>query len=340
MSRAPQVSIVVCTYNRSESLARALPALINQRGDSPPFEVLVIDNNSSDDTARVVRRIAESHPVVRYHFEPKQGLSHARNTGIVQAAAPILAFTDDDVRLSDDWVSVIASTFDRHPEIDYIGGKVLPQWPEAPPRWLTTAHWSPLALLDAGDDSIVLGEARRKHVVGANFAFRRSVFERIGDFATHVQRVKDGIGSTEDHEFQMRCWKAKLLGLYVPQLVVWADVQPDRLTKRYHRRWYAGHGAYNLMMGAIPTTADGITLFGTPMYHYRDAARSVATWVRSCFSGDEAQTFADELHCHEVFGAIRKGFTLHREASGRSIGAEVARCLRSIARRRSRASNV
>ncbi len=95
--------------------------------------------------------MARGHAHLRYVFEGQQGLSYARNAGVAAARAPLIAFTDDDVRAACDWVVSIKRAFDEHPEVDCIGGKVLPRWLSDPPLWLTREHWPPLALVDYGE---------------------------------------------------------------------------------------------------------------------------------------------------------------------------------------------
>src|SRR5437762_36395 len=151
------LSVVLCTYNRARQLQPALDALVAQAGDIP-YEVLVVDNNSSDATRAVIESFVDrSGGRVRYAFEGAQGLSNARNRGIDLSRAPFVAFCDDDVRVAPDWVSQMIRAFEAHPGIDYLGGRVLPRWSQTPPRWLTTAHWSPLALQDYGPDPFVSG---------------------------------------------------------------------------------------------------------------------------------------------------------------------------------------
>ena len=146
-----EVSVLISTYNRAPRLRTALAALLGQTGDVR-YEVIVIDNNSSDDTAGVVAEMAAASPDrIRYVFEGRQGKSHALNTGLTLARGEILAFTDDDVRVAPDWLLQFRRGFTAHPAVDYIGGRVLPEWLAPAPRWLTTAHWSPLALQDYGD---------------------------------------------------------------------------------------------------------------------------------------------------------------------------------------------
>ena len=181
---------------------------------------------------------------MKYLFEARQGLSYGRNTGIAAAKAPIIAFTDDDVRVAPDWVWRIKSGFEANPEIDFLGGKVVPRWPAEPPAWLTRPNWSPLALLDYGDSRFYVDSEKQLCLIGANFAFRRSAFDKVGLFKTDFQRVKDGIGSLEDHEMLLRLWRAGSRGLYLPELVVTAEIEPERMEKKYHRKWHTSHGRF------------------------------------------------------------------------------------------------
>ena len=148
------VSVIVPTFNRASSLDALLADLKAQSGDAR-FEILVADNGSADDTRDVVERHASDDHRIRYLFEPTPGASCARNAGIAAASAPILAFIDDDVRPRRDWVWSIVRAFAAHPEVDCIGGRVEPRWPVPPPRWLTPAHWPPLALqIDRGRSAV------------------------------------------------------------------------------------------------------------------------------------------------------------------------------------------
>ena len=158
--------------------------------------------------------------------------------------AEIIAFTDDDVRANPDWLERIHRVFDIHPEIGYAGGKVLPMWPKDPPAWLTKEHWAPLALVDYGDEPFVISSAFQRVIVGANLSFRRSVLLSLGGFRPELQRVKDGIGSMEDHDIQQRYWDRGGLGIYQPDIEIRAEIQLDRLDKKYHRRWHKGHGRF------------------------------------------------------------------------------------------------
>jgi glycosyltransferase involved in cell wall biosynthesis len=291
------VSIVISTYNRCELLAGALQALLSQTPADVDYEILLVDNNSSDQTRAVVKALESKNPEkLRYIFEPKQGLSYGRNTGIAEAKAEIIAFTDDDVRVGEDWVWRVKAGFEANPDIDFLGGKVVPRWPAEPPPWLTTANWSPLALLDYGDRPFYVDSGKQLCLIGANFAFRRRAFEKVGPFKTDFQRVKDGIGSLEDHEFLLRLWRVGSKGLYLPELIVTAEIEPDRMQKQYHRRWHGSHGRFYAALHSEEVERSNLgKLFGVPAHFYRQALSDVAGWVGARIRHQPEEAFAKEL---------------------------------------------
>src|SRR5215471_16449490 len=154
MLDAYEIAVIISTYNRSDMLNNALDGVLCQNEEgSIPYQVIVVDNNSTDNTRGVVEsHIARGHENLQYVFEPRQGVSYARNTGVARAKAPIIAFTDDDVRVARDWIANIKAEFDEHPDIAFLGGKILPHWKTAPPDWLNRDHWWALALLDYGEE--------------------------------------------------------------------------------------------------------------------------------------------------------------------------------------------
>jgi glycosyltransferase involved in cell wall biosynthesis len=298
----PKLSVILPTFNRADSLKRALAALLRQTAMPGTYEILVVDNNCTDGTAAVVRGLAD--PRVRLIPEPRQGLSFARNAGIAAARAPIVAFTDDDVEVAPDWVDTIVTTLARHPGVDGVGGRVLPAWQHGRPPWLTREHWAPLALQDHGDARRVFDRAAPIGLIGANVAFRRGVFDRIGTFSPHVQRVKDGIGSTEDHELLTRLYEAGGRMLYQPKLLVMARVPDDRCLRRYHRRWHEGHGRFYARMRLPEVERARVTPLGIPGHLLRDAARTAASFARSAAVADWDRAFLAELRLRFLKGFV------------------------------------
>ena len=293
--RPPVLSVVLCTYNRSRLLENALGALLGQVHDTPPYEVIVVDNNSVDATRTVVARFLASG-VVRYEFEPRQGLSVARNHGVSVARADLIAFTDDDVCVSSTWAKSVVQAFNDNPDADMVGGKVEPVWEEAPPAWLPEAGDAPLALVDFGEDTFRITAECPVCLIGANVAVRRRAFERAGGFSTAVQRVGDSIGSTEDYDFQLRVLANGSCALYEPRIVVRAPVPRERLMKQYHRAWHRGHGRfYALMRDPSFERSQVGTFLGVPAHVYRSTLQEAAGWGASLLARRSAAAFAHEL---------------------------------------------
>jgi len=328
-------------------LVGALESVLAQDAGGVRYEFIVVDNNSPDRTREVVESfIGRGHGHMRYVFEGKQGLSHARNAGIAQARAPIIAFTDDDVRVARDWVSRIKRTFDEHPEVSYVGGKVLPIWEGAPPAWLTGEHWAPLAITDCGDEAFYVNAVQPFCLVGANLSVRRAVFDEIGLFTPKFQRVKDHIGSTEDHEFQLRLWRTGRQGLYVPEVVVSAEVQADRLEKAYHRRWHTGHGHYCAMMrleeviqadgGLGNAPHDMRTLFGVAGYTYRELLIHGKLWIAASLRGQESRALVHENRIRHLRSYIHQRYEEKAAEPNHSALAEIVAFAKGMLQKKSK----
>jgi glycosyltransferase involved in cell wall biosynthesis len=312
------VSVIMSTYNRGELLDGAVRSVLAQRVDiTPPFELIVVDNNSTDRTRDIVERFAGEDGRVRYLFEPQQGLSFARNAGVREARAPLIAFTDDDVRAEPDWVAAIVRAFSEYPEADMVGGRVLPVWPAAPPVWLTRDHWTPLALVDYGEAAVSVSADHPICLVGANLSLRRSVFDTVGVFATKLQRVKDSVGSLEDYELLLRVLRVGRKAIYDPRIMLHAQIQPNRLERAYHRRWHTGHGHFHALLRSdhMEQTSVG-SLFGVPGHLYRQALGDLAGWVRATASGEQARAFHHDVRLRFFHGFFRTRWREFREKSG------------------------
>jgi glycosyltransferase involved in cell wall biosynthesis len=298
----PALSVVLCTYNRSRLLAGAIEALLTQTAATPPYEVIVVDNNSVDGTRAVVEPFLPGG-IVRYALEPEQGLSVARNHGVGLARADVIAFTDDDVRVSSTWVQAIARAFAEYTDADMVGGKVEPIWECSPPPWLAAAGLAPLALTDFGDAPFRVTPERPVCLIGANVAVRRAAFEAAGGFSPRVQRVRDGVGSTEDHDFQLRVLAGGGTAVYDPRLSVRALVPRERLTKGYYRAWHGGHGRFLALMRdpSFERSRRG-TWFGVPAHVYRSALHEAGRWAGSVMTGRGAAAFAHELRLRFLAG--------------------------------------
>lgn len=320
MSSPYAVSVVLSTYNRSRLLLTAIERLLRQAPDTPDYEVVIVDNNSTDDTRAVVASLLSmAGGRLRYVFEAQQGLPYARNAGIRAAQGAVIAFTDDDVRVSSHWVRVIDETFAAHAEVECLGGRTLPAWPAPPPRWLTRSHWvGPLALQDYGTTPIVMDARHPRCLAGANLAVRTRVFDRLGGFSPDFPRA-------QDTEFLLRLYRSGLRALYVPEMLAYASVQPDRLTKFYHRRWHSEIGRFNALMqfeelahpvlglrSEVPAVR---RLFGVPAFAVRQLAVELWRWAQSTMARRESQAFLHENRARSLVSYMRAARTLSARRS-------------------------
>jgi glycosyltransferase involved in cell wall biosynthesis len=316
------VSVVISTRNRAKSLAATIVSLSAQV--VPPslaFEVIVVDNNSSDETRAVVESFKRQGLLqLQYVFEPREGVSFGRNAGIAAAQAEIIAFTDDDNDVASDWIATLKAELDGRPDVAAVGGPILPRWPGSVPSWLNRRHWSPVAIVDYGGGPFETSAQHPVCFLTANLAVRRHVFTEIGDFSPAFPRC-------QDHEFQIRMWRHGLRALYAPTLVVHARIQPERLTRRYHRRWHHRHGSFAAAMrlqeiigptGALlDTPAPARTLFGAPVFIYRELLTEAKNWALSLVRGDRSLSFHHGNRVRFLAGYLRQR---SREARARRAG--------------------
>jgi glucosyl-dolichyl phosphate glucuronosyltransferase len=237
------ITVVLCTHNRSRDLAVALESIAaSEMPSSVCWEVLVVDNNSTDQTRDIVEGFCERYPTrFRYLFEPKQGLSYARNAGIANAHGEVLAFTDDDVIVKPEWLRhLTAALHDR--EWAGAAGRVLPAQTISLPPWLSWTHCGGIlcANFDLGDQPIKLD---MDHVpFGANMAFRREMFEKYGGFRTDLGRNPGDKIGCEDIEFGHRLIKGDESLRYEPLAIVHHPIPLGRITKEYFLSWWFDFG--------------------------------------------------------------------------------------------------
>ena len=199
-----RITVVLCTYNRSRRLVQALEgAAALQLPSSLAWDVLVVDNNSRDDTPEVVRTFIKRYTGrFRYLFEPEPGKSHALNAGIGAAGSDILAFLDDDVTVEPEWLhNLTASLHDGR--WAGAGGRIVPRWDTAPPPWLPRGDrycLAPLVSFDLGMEAGPISEPP----FGTNMAFRKEMFEKHGGFRTDLGPRPGSQIRGEDTEFGRR----------------------------------------------------------------------------------------------------------------------------------------
>src|SRR5688500_9879816 len=223
-------TVLICTYNRAALLEETLTSLATVQS-TRPWEIVVVDNNSTDGTPAAVERGAGALATpVQYVFEPRQGKSYALNTGLERSRGDVILFPDDDVRVAPGWLDAACDALALDEHLDYTGGPVRPLWGGAPPPWLDRTRgdlWGTLAILDYGDRPFIF-EDRQRVPLGANMAVRRRLVDRIGGFHPELGRRGQSLLGQEQAEFFARARAFGAFGRYVPEMEVHHHVPAAR----------------------------------------------------------------------------------------------------------------
>lgn len=269
-----KISVVVCTYNRCQSLANTLQSLAaSELPDAVDWEVLVVDNNSNDRTREVIEDFCRKYvPHFRYLFERQQGKSHALNTGIREAQGDIVAFTDDDVTVEPTWLADLTKAL-RSSEWVGAGGRILPERGFSPPRWLAIngrySMGGVLGVFDRGDKPAQLDWAP----FGANMAFRREMFEKYGGFRTNLGPPPSELRG-EDTDFGYRLMAAGEQLRYEPAAIVYHRIATNLIRKEHFLGWWFGFGR-----ASVQKWGGGADVFGIPRRYLTVIKIAAATLV-------------------------------------------------------------
>ena len=232
-----RLSLVIATYNRAEQLMITLDSVAAQQCSCGEWECVVVDNNSSDNTRERVERFTAEHPELnlRYIFEQRQGLSHARNAGIAASVGDIIAFIDDDERIVEEFVEAYITLFDSYPDAMAAGGKIIADYPTGRPRWMSHYPELPIANpMDFGEEVKPFPKSRIPG--GGNMAMRRTVFATIGMFDTSLGRTGKRLIGGEESDLFERMAKFSMRCYYVPRAVMYHIIPEEKLTAEYFDR--------------------------------------------------------------------------------------------------------
>lgn len=232
-----RISLVIATYNRSAALVGTLRSVAAQTLDPALWECVVVDNRSTDDTAERFDAFVREHPglPLRRIYEPKQGLSHARNAGIAACRGGIVAIVDDDERVNPEFLAAYVDLFDSRPDAASAGGRVVAEYETGRPRWMSSFTERPIANpMDFGSRIIPFPKG---HIpAGGNMAFRRSTLERCGGFDPELGRCGESLVGGEESDLFARLNRAGEPCYYVPGAVIWHIIPPRKLTRDYFDR--------------------------------------------------------------------------------------------------------
>jgi glycosyltransferase involved in cell wall biosynthesis len=237
------ISIIVCTYNRAKYLYDALASIASNDFPCNEYEIILVNNNSTDDTEEKCQQFVANFPDVnlRYCTESKQGLSFARNKGIAESRGDFLVFLDDDVVVKSDYLRNLKTNLDNTPDLMAFGGKITPRFEAGhPPKWLNCWMYSLISATNCPDKTRKYG--KRKYPIGANMGFRRQCLEKSGYFNTELGRTGNILLGGEEKDIFL---KIKGLGMeiyYFPDVEIEHIIPESRTTEEYIERVGLGVG--------------------------------------------------------------------------------------------------
>ena len=298
------LDVIIPTYNRSALLKRTLDSLLAARvPEGLSVRITVVDNNSKDETRAFVEDYVRRYgDRINYLFEGQQGRSAALNAGIAATRGDFVGMIDDDEEIDSNWYERVHAAFGRD-DIDFIGGAYHPRWGGEQPVWLPRDYPAVIGWIDGGDEVRVFGQDYDGVLMGGNAVIKRSVLHKVGYYSTALGRNGKRLLSVEDEDMTERLLAVGARGLYLPDLVIYHYIPPERLTKRYHRRWCFWR-AVSLAIRDREHRAPVAYLLGVPRHLYGTAARALLRKARALLAGskDPAQRFSDELALWDLAG--------------------------------------
>lgn len=277
------VTVAICTYNRARSLDRTLSQMTRlQVPNNCQWELLVINNNSIDDTEAVVAKYGDALPI-RCMFEANQGLSYARNRAIAEAKGEFIVWTDDDVLVSENWLLEYLEGFKRHSNAVFFGGPIQPLFEGPKPRWLNAnfrVFGGAFGHINLGDEEIELS-SRSTFPFGANMAVHKDVYEEIL-YNVEIGRIGAGMLSCEETVFFEELIKCGKKGIWLPRAKLEHCIPISNMTVRHVKRFFRGYGQTLIRTNDKNEVLDP-SVFGIPRWMIRYWFKIYIKWIFSVF---------------------------------------------------------
>jgi GT2 family glycosyltransferase len=243
---APELTVVICTYNRYDVLPDAIASLETQTVDPKRLEILVVDNSGDADsqTAYWKQHVVPSN--ARRIVDPVPGLSRARNTALREAHGEFIAYIDDDAVALPGWCEALIDTFQGHENAGAVGGPVEPIWPGTQPEWLHALHRGYFTIVDWGAECRELRKG--EWLAGTNIAFRKSALEEAGGFNEGLGRIRNSLMSNEELVVSARIAELGYESWYAPDARVMHRVHEDRVSQHWLRRRVSWQAVSDLLV--------------------------------------------------------------------------------------------
>ena len=237
-----QITAIICTFNREAYLAKAIQSLVDQTLDNDLYEIIVVDNNSTDNTCKIVTEDFSHIDNLSYLFEPIQGLSQARNTGWKNAGGEFVAYLDDDAIASPQWLEKILLAFKTiRPQPGVVGGKIEAIWETPRPFWLSDKLARSLTIIDWSDKPKFFDD-NREWLAGANIAYPKVLLKQAGGFNVNLGRKAHNLISCEENLLHHQLKQQGHRIYYHPEISIQHHIHSSRLVKEWHfkRRYWGG----------------------------------------------------------------------------------------------------
>jgi len=226
VNKEPSISVIICTYNRDKFIGEALNCLAKQTLPTGNFEIIVVDNRSTDNTASIAKKFIADHPELqaRYVMEPNKGLSFARNRGIQEARASIVTYIDDDAEVTPHFLESIVSFLQANSSVVGVGGKVIPKYSESgEPKWISKYLNGFVGRMDFGDRPKQF-DSKMKYPTGCNMTYTKEILQKAGGFNNELTFRSD------DKYIFHQVTKISDNVYYVPEALLYHNIDNDRLS--------------------------------------------------------------------------------------------------------------
>lgn len=211
-----KISVIVPTYNRAHIIPMCLDSLVVQNYPKENYEIIVVDNNSSDNTEEIVKKYINNYPSVsiRNILEKRPGLVYARHTGAKHSKFCILSYTDDDGILCKNWLKEISYVFQINPEVAAVAGKIVIKWDKKPPDWVKP-YEGLLGKLDYGDE---IQYKKGLYINGGNFSIKKEILFKVGGF--NPDQVCDWLIGDGETGLNRKLWDSNYLIGWAPKAIM------------------------------------------------------------------------------------------------------------------------
>ena len=245
-----KATIAICTYNRAKLLALCIESLNQINFRKEDFEVLVVDNNSTDNTAELCAQIPGLYPQLNFKYvvEKQQGVGHTRTRCAMEAQGEIVAYIDDDCLADLNWLQYIAGFYAEHPDAMSTGGKIIPKYLVPVADWFGKYFWGLVGHYDQGNKIFQMQGVR--YPSGANMHFRKTAFEKYGYFDGNLGRSGKSLMAGEEKAMYLKLVNNHEKVYYLPHVIVHHHVEGNKFDKAYVRRHSYGIGGSERLMNA------------------------------------------------------------------------------------------